>query len=357
VDPFPRSLRRTRFQDLDSFSDFEETVVGNPPGLATAVEEIAAESERGILDVSESIEFRYTGFTNWVLYARGNWMQGQGDLREIETLVETNRVDLLRDTEFERGAQKYTAGANWYPLRSVNMGLQYYHKVRNEDYDHIEDTTTNRSGNRYPAFLLAQDFVTDDVNFRITYRPWRNVTLVSRYDFQFSTIDMEGGGTNAFGGPMDKIQSAKLTSHIFSQSISWTPWYRLYLQASVNYAIDDTDTPADRALGSVTNVVPDMKNNYWNLGASAGLALDDKSDLQANYTYYRADNYIDNAAFSQPFGADSEEHGVTLTYLRRFTNRIRWTLKYGFFNNRDYTSGFHNDYQAHLAYTTLRIMF
>jgi hypothetical protein len=340
---------RIEKQDVDSFSDFEETAVGTGAGLPTGVEEISAQSERGILDVSESIELRYTGFTNWVLYARGNWMQGQGDLREVETLVETNRVDLLRDTEFEREAQKYVVGVNWYPLRNLNMGLQAYHKIRNEDYDHMEDSTTNRSGNRYPAFLVAHDFVTDDANFRVTYRPWRNVTLVSRYDFQYSTIDMQGDG-------LQKIESAKLTSHIFSQSISWMPWHRLFLQASVNYALDDTDTPASGQLG-VTNVVPDLKNNYWNLGGSAGFAVDDKSDIQANYTYYRADNYIDNSAFSQPFGADSEEHGVTVAYIRRFTSRVRWTIKYGFFNNRDYTSGFNNDYDAHLVYSTLRVMF
>jgi hypothetical protein len=340
---------RIEKQDVDSISDFQETAVGTGAGLPTAVEEIAAESERGILDVAESIELRYAGFTNWVLYARGNWMQGQGDLREVETLVETNRVDLLRDSDFERTAQKYTVGANWYPLRNLNMAAQYYHKIRNEDYDHMQDTTTNRSGNRYPAFLVAHDFVTDDVNFRVTYRPWRNVTLVSRYDFQFSTVDMQGDG-------LQKIESAKITSHIFSQSISWTPWHRLYLQTAASLALDETDTPADRALG-ITNVVTDYRNNYWNVSANAGLALDDKTDLQATYTYYFAGNYVDNSAFSQPFGADMDEHGVNLALIRRFTPWLRWSIKYGFFTHDDYTTRGRNNYEAHLVYSTLRVMF
>jgi hypothetical protein len=233
------------------------------------------------------------------------------------------------------------------------MGVQYYHKIRNEDYDHAEDTTTNRTGNAYPAFLRAHDFTTDDANFRITWRPRPNITLISRYDFQFSTIDMQGERTNL----LDKIQSAKITSHIFSQSISWTPWHRLYLQVSANYALDDTDTPADEALGGVTNVAPDLKNNYWNFGGSVGFALDNKSDIQANYTYYRADNYIDNSRYSQPFGADAEEHAATIAYIRRFTNRIRWSLKYGFFTHEDYTVRGRNNYEAHLVYSTLRVMF
>ncbi|MCI0744324.1 MAG: hypothetical protein L0Y58_02860 [Verrucomicrobia subdivision 3 bacterium] len=342
---------RIEKQDLDSESEFIETNVGAPPALPSTQEELAAETERGILDVAESIEFRYSGVTNWVFYARGNWMQGQGDLEEVETFgPSTNRtVDLLRDTDFDRSIQKYAVGANWYPLRSVNMGAQYYHKIRNEDYDHMEDTTTNRSGNRYPAFLLANDFVTDDVNFRITYRPWRNVTLVSRYDFQYSTVENEGDG-------LEKIESAKITSHIFSQSVSWTPWHRLFLTASANYAMDETDTPASDALG-ITNVVPDLKNNYLNLSAGAGLALDDKTDLQVNYFYYLADNYVDNSLYSMPYGADSQEHAVTVGLLRRFTNRIRWSIKYGFFRNDDYTSGGHNNYSSHLVYSTLRVMF
>jgi len=344
---------RIEKQDVDSESEFIETNVGGGAALPSTQDELAAESEKGILDVAESIEMRYTGLRNWVLYARGNWMQGQGDLREVETLVETNRVDLLRDTDFERSIQKYTVGANWYPLRNLNMAAQYYHKIRNEDYDHTEDTTTNRTGNTYPAFIRAHDFTTDDANFRITWRPRPNITLISRYDFQFSTIDMQGERTNL----LDKIQSAKITSHIFSQSISWTPWHRLYLQASANYALDDTDTPADQALGGVTNVAPDLKNNYWNFGGSVGLALDNKSDIQANYTYYRADNYVDNSLYSQPYGADAEEHGATITYIRRFTNRIRWSLRYGFFTHDDYTSRGRNNYEAHLVYSTLRVMF
>jgi len=341
---------RVEKQDIDSFSDFEETAVGTGAALPTNVEEIAAQSERGILDVAESIELRYAGLTNWLFYARGNWMQGEGDLREVETLVETNRVDLLRDTDFERGVQKYTVGANWYPRRNLNMGVQYYHKIRNEDYDHMEDTTTNRTGNRYPAFLIAQDFTTDDVNFRVTYRPWRNVTLVSRYDFQYSTVDMQGDG-------LPQNESANITSHIFSESITWIPWHRLYLQGAVTVALDETDTPADRALGGVTNVAPDLKNNYWNFSAGAGLALDNKTDLQLNYIYYLADNYVDNSLYSQPFGADSQEHSVSVALIRRFTERLRWSIRYGFFTNDDHTSGGHNNYNAHLVYSTLRVMF
>jgi hypothetical protein len=344
---------RLERQDLEGESEFSETVVGGPPALATVAEEIAAETERGIVDVSESLELRYTGFTNWVLYVRGNWTQGRGDLRETETVVVSNSVDLLRDTDFDRSIQKYTVGANWYPLRNLNMGAQFYHKIRTEDYDHTQDTTPNRTGNRYPAFLLAHEFETDDANFRVTWRPLRNLTLVSRYDVQLSSVKMQGDG-------LAEIESAELTSHIFSESISWIPCPRLYVQASVNYALDETDTPANevvRTNGVPLNVVLDSVNDYWNASATIGYVLDDKTDLQAQYFYYRADNYVDNSADGQPYGVDAKEHGIIATLSRRLTDRVRWTLKYGFFNNRDRTAGGRNDYDAHLLLTSVQLRF
>jgi hypothetical protein len=39
-------------------------------------------SDRGLLDVSEALELRYAGLTNWTFYARGDWLQGSGNLDE-----------------------------------------------------------------------------------------------------------------------------------------------------------------------------------------------------------------------------------------------------------------------------------
>ena len=67
---------RIEKQDLDSVSYFGQ------PAAPLVPSQFSAESERGLLDVSEALELRYTGLTNWVLFARGTWLQGQGDLDE-----------------------------------------------------------------------------------------------------------------------------------------------------------------------------------------------------------------------------------------------------------------------------------
>ncbi len=340
---------RIEKQNLDVANDYMETTVGNAPGYASTAEEVLVNSQRGILDVSESLELRYTGVTNVVAYARAGWMQGQGDLSEIEQVGIPGVTDLLRSTDFDRSAQKYTAGINWYPHRKISTGAQYYHKVRTEDYRHTDDSTPNRTSNRYPAFLIAQDFTTDDVNFKVTFRPVSSLTLVSRYDLQYSTIDMQGDG-------LDKIESAKLTSHIFSQSISWTPWSRLAMQASVSYAKDDNDTPALEAVPT-QQLVLDFSNDYWFGNAAITFVADEKTDLNVYYSYYLADNYVDNSQFSQPFGAGAEEHTIGASVTRKISEHMRLKLRYGYFTYHDQTSGGNNDFDGHLIYSSIQYLF
>ena len=287
-----------------------------------------------------------------MLFRSGTWSAGQGDLTERELEVEEDGVvtTIFRDTDSERYTQKYAVGANWYPLRRVNFAAQYYHKTRENEYDHIADSTLNTAGDRYPAFIRDQDFTTDDVNFRVTLRPLNNLTLVTRYDYQLSTIDSR----------MDllrEIESAEVTTHMLGQSISWTPIHWLYLQAAVNFVQDNTETPANFITGTNANIVPEFENDYITGTFTTGLALDDRTDLQVQYFYYRADNWFNNALVSQPFGSDAEEHGISATLSRQITDQIRWNMRYGWFKNRDVTSGRHNDYEAHMLYTSVQYLF
>lgn len=338
----------------NGFAEFTETAVGTDAGRTTATEDLLNRHERGFTDVTEALEARYTGLTNWALYARGEWLEGQGDLTERQAEPDPDATGIIeRSTDSKRFTQKYVLGVNWYPHRRVNLGGQYYHKQRANDFTHLVDLTTNTppSGNRYPAFLVDQNFTTDDANFRITYRPHNRVTLVSRYDFQLSTVSTRGDF-------LSESDSSRVTSHIFSESVSWTPVQRLYLQASLNYALDRTEVPPSGFTGSSTNnILPEFKNNYWNVSALAGLALDDRTDLQLRYNYYRADNYTDNSLYTMPYGSDATEHSASATLNRQITKNLRWSLTYGYFSHRDKGSGGINNYDAQLAYTSVQYRF
>ena len=337
------SLRVSK-QDESADANFTTTDFTSA-GVATFTP-IYGNNDRAYLDVAEAVELCYTGFTNWLLYARGEWTEDDGDLNQLELPLDTPEdQDLLRE-DADRFTQKYTVGLNWYPLRRFNLGAQYYHKTRDYDY-------ANKLGpppSDYPGFIQDQKFDTDDANFRISLRPLNNVTLVTRYDFQLSRMFMTGDS-------LGEVQSGETTTHIISQSASWSPLPRLVLQGNFNYVLDSTDTPGDRLGGIMANQIQQAENNYWDAGALVGYALDDKTDLQLEYFYYRADDYQNNSAFSQPYGAGEEQNGVTVTLLRQLSRSIRWTLKYGFFSNHDQTYGGHKNYNAHLVYSSLQYRF
>jgi hypothetical protein len=341
---------------------FTETRVTNAAS-PVSLTDVLNNRERSFIDVTESFEVRYTGLTNWSLYARGEWLEGQGSLKETEFDVEdegVGPVQLQRDTDSERFVQKYTVGANWYPHRKANFAAQYYYRSRRNDYDHNLDSTIYNppaTNNLYPAFIRKHEFNTHDVNFRMTLRPLANLTLVSRYDFQLTSYHMRGD-INSFGIALMEIQSAEATSHIFNQSLSWTPLPPLYLQGSISYAIEHTDSPASSLTGAAANLVQNAENDYWNASALVGYALTRKSDLQAQYYYYRADNYdTSNASVGLPYGAGAEQHGVTLTLLNRLRKNLLWKIQYGFFTGHDQTSGGRNDYHAHLVYSSWQYLF
>lgn len=344
---------RYEHNELDSISNSVETTIAPTGPIVMLFEPLGASSERSFDSVTEALEVRFTGLKKWTFYAKGEWMQE--DLDQIERdfeLAEDEDPTLLigRDTNGDINSQKYVVGANWYPQTWLNVATQYYKKIYENDYDHTFDTTPNNApaGDRYPAFLRDQDFNVDDFNVRVTWRPNKaNVTFVSRYDFQQGTIDTRGDF-------LSTVQSAEMTAHILSESITWSPLPRLYIQGAVHYALNETDTPADQRLNGV---VLDAKNNYWNGSITAGYALSDKTDIQVNYFYYRADNFQDNSLVSQPYGADAEEHAITATLTHEFTKNIRGTLRYGFFNNRSETYGGRNNYDAHLLATSLQYRF
>lgn len=337
---------RIQREDWDAESRGFQTGV-NPSGG------FAGNTDGDRLDVRERLDLRYTGVTNWVFFARGEWTQGEGNAEERGGIGPT--APIARETEDTRFFQKYSAGAKWYATRSFSIDAGGYYKLNAYDYDHSLDSTPNAGANRYPAYLVMQDFETYDGNVRVTLRPLKNLTLVSRYEYQLSTINTKPDSASGLG----QVESSEMTSHIIAQNVSWTPWSRLYLQAGFNYVLSETETPASGFIPEDLAAAPilEAQNNYWTLNFSSGLVLDDKTDLNVGYSYYRADNFKDNASVGVPYGAGAEEHGVTATLTRRLTQNLRLTLKYGYFDYQDETSGGHNNYQAHYVSSSLQYRF
>jgi hypothetical protein len=337
---------RVQRQDWDAMS-FTDSTYGNN-SFAT----IASAADADAIDVRERLEARYTGFTNFVITALGEWTQGQGNLNEsggIFNAATTPGTAIQRETEETRLFQKYSLNVKWYPLRRLSLDAGGYLKHHSYDYEHTLDSTANNSvANRYPAYLTLQEFTTYDGNARVTWRPLHNLTLVCRYEYQLSTIDTTPDPLSGLNG----TESAEMTSHIVALNASWSPWSRLYLQAGVNYVNSGLETPA-----SASAAVLEAQNNYWSANLNAGLVLDAKTDLSVGYSYYLADNYQDNTPNGVPFGSGAEEHGVSTMLTRRISKNLRASLRYSYFNYNDDTAAGQRDYDAHVVYTGLQYRF
>ncbi len=329
----------------------------NSSGIGTLgfnTQPFAATSDGSQLDVRERLDLRYTGVTNWVFYAGGEWTEGDGTLNEVGGLSQVNGIGVppvARATDDRRFFQKYFVGARWYPARRVTLDLGGYYKNNNYDYDNTLDSTPNTavSPNRYPAYLVMQNFETYDGNTRLTLRPWMNVTLVTRYEYQWSTIHTAPDPVSG----LSEQQSGQMTSQIIAQNVSWSPWSRLYLQVGFNYVLSETRTPA----ADYTQAILNAQNNYWSVNFNSGLALDNKTDLNLGYTYYQANNYNDPNPVYLAYGAGAEQHAVSATVVRRLTENLRATLRYGYYHSADQPSGGHNDYAAQVVYASLQYRF
>lgn len=332
-----------RYEHLhtDNVSTFIATnVVGTAP---IALQSMASQSQKQEDKFTEVLEARYTGRPSWVYTFKAEWMQSWGDLDELQRDATTNASLISRATDYERYAQKYSLGAIWYARPGLTFSSEYYYRLRINDYNATRDSTPAGSQDRYPAFITNQDFSTHDFNLRMTWRPATQVSLVTRYDLQYSEVQ---SGFMA----IPQGRSARATAHIVSQSVTWTPIPRLYAIASANLTYDQLATPA-------AAFVLNSDNNYLTGNLSAGYALGKATDVLLEYDHYRARDFSNNSSLSLPYGADQTTQSTAVTWIYRQSSHLIYTVKYAYATNRDRTSGNRNDFRAHVVYAKVQYKF
>jgi predicted porin len=177
-----------------------------------------------------------------------------------------------------------------------------------------------------------------------------NLASTTRYDYQTSTMETRAGGQGT-------VESAEMDTHIFSQSLTWSPLDALYLQGSLNYVTDETTTPLSNS-GARPGLVQNAQNDYWFATLGAGYALNKNTDLLADYSYYSADNYAPgNYQVGMPYGAGATEHVLSVGLAHRISSNLRCSLRYAYFQSEDETSGDHNSFSAHVISTGLQYRF
>ncbi len=297
---------------------------------------------------AERLELRYTGIKDWLFYAEGEWEEEWGHVNEFQSANEV--VPLDKDTNAL--GQKYTIGATWNPTMRLSLAGQYFYRIASYGEDIFSAD--------FPR-LVNQDWNVNDFNIRMTFRPklpacLGTLALVTRYDFVHTSIDSQwyfDGETFA------ELQSGEIKRNVISESLNWNPLPRFFLQANFSYVLNQTDTPANNVefIPNAGPSVPNFRNDYWTVTSGIGYIIDDKTEFYADYYFYCANDYYKNAAVAVPYGMGATENAVTATVTRQLSKNTRLTLKYGFYDYRDVTSGGHNNYRAHSLFSSLQVRF
>jgi hypothetical protein len=336
------------------------TVIVTPAGIASS--QTLYNSSVFLGDYTGSLQIRYTKIRDWVFYAQGD-MDQQYEQRNDGTLPGSygakSASNTLTSSYLKLRAnnswlnQKYQLGANWYPLPNLNASVQYYWQTQN-DSQYIPVSDPTKANQR----LMNQYWNTQDGNARLTWTPFSTLSLVSRYDVQRCTIDSQWANDyNGAGQPFTWVapygQSSVMNNQMFTENATWSPVDRLYLQGGLSYVLNETTSGA----ASMNNAILPSKNNYWTANAGIGYQIDPKTEIRGDFTYYSANDYVNNAQYGTPYGAGASEYTFSASIKRQITKNINLSLKYYFDTYIDQLSGGNNSYTAQMIATSLQMRF
>jgi hypothetical protein len=328
--------------DTHGFSDAFLTEIA--AGGATNSPQALIHSSNNRKSLEETLAVRYIKIPFTTLYAEAKWSEQQDDLDEQET--QDAVPDFARKTDTDVLRQDYTVGFNTAPIPRVTFAGRYRHSIYNNDYDHTVDTELG-----YPAFITGQDFITDEVMSKLSWRPCRYFNLSFRYQLIATDIKTTTEAIPLLA-PGGKLESGNFDASIYTVSATVMPISRLYLTGLFSFDDTRTSTFANDNPAVVTYV----GNVYTILGA-AGYALDKKTDLNVEYTYSRSDNFTDNSANGLPLGLDFQRHGLLVGLTRRISDHLIARLRYGYYAYNETSNGGISDYTAHLASASCTLRF
>ena len=348
-------------------------IIGTSPANAPFAPLVPGPARRIVTTVEkqgleEHVGLRYTKIPYTTLYTEAKWVQE--DFND-----DANQQAFVSPFGGAAGAgggfgldlqtirQEYTAGFSTSPWARMTWTTQYRHKRT----DNLTTTRYKIAGmSAYAGTLQDQEFTEDEISSKLTYRPFSRVAFTLKYQLIsediYNTTPAQAASGTYTATPAGTIQAYDYYANIYSMSATVTPMNRLYVTGLVSYQ-DSRSSAFDNGAPVVASP---YKGSVLSVLGYAGYALDDKTDLTAEYSYSRTDNYVENgygtfstqtSDYGLSYGLNNQLQGASLKLTRRISDAITVALKYGFYNYKeDYTGGI-NDYTAHLASASCTIRF
>lgn len=358
-----------------NFEDYRTDMMADYCGasLTSTTPTSLTTSNNNWFQATEKLEIRYAGLKNWTHTLVGEFDQGTGagSFATYANPTTTNTLGNHSTTNQTSNTFKIAYTGNWYARSNLSFAGQVYYKSDNNDYDTPASSRGNGNFN-YPGYMTTQGFKTLDCNIRMTWRPAAWISNVIRYDYQRSTVDTAYQNVVVTGTALPvtvpSVQSGKTQTHIISENLTITPHPRLSINLNCSLVFDQTVVPPNVYYASYSanpaatydsgkQIVINADNNYFNGGVNATWLVNDQDTLTLDYTYYRAWNFVNNSAVSLPLGQDETQHIATLSWNRRLTASLDFTLGYTYAQYKNPTMGGNLDYTANGFSGSLRYKF
>jgi hypothetical protein len=294
--------------------------------------------------LSEQAGVRFTGLPWTVIYAEARLDQEQAS--QFEELTGTGHDAFLRDTDATLDVVDLRGGFTASPWAWLTFGGSYRDRCSDSDYDHNREVKVEADG--YSAFIQARSIATREWEGRITLRPvsWLKTALTyARVDSDFRTETDEVPGGVSPGG---WLGAATYAADIYGVGVTVTPWQRFFLTATFAYS----DTATVSADNGNPSVVP-YRGDVYSVIASARYVINERSDAFAAYGFSKSDYGQSNYAEGLPLGMEFTRQSVSLGLSRRISAACAVTVRYGYYQYDEPSSGGVNDYTAHGVFATL----
>lgn len=299
-------------------------------------------SNKQTVTARENVAIRYTKIPYTVLFAEGEWKQEDVDHFEQNLGV---LAGFLRDTRVESRDQDYRVGFNVSPKPRVSLSSHYRYRQQDDRYDHTRDFSGGAADTGYSAFIRGRELESHELQARLNVRPQPWLRTLVTYKHQ-NTDYRTATDSVIFGVPSDtpggELLAGEYDAHVYGLYVVLTPWQRVALNGTLSYHDSRTSTA-----NNGDPAVDDYEGEIYSMLAGGSYRLNDRTDLQASYSYTSGDFSQGNAASGLPLGIEYQQHSVQVGVATQLSEHLRAQLQYQYQTYDEPSGGGVNDYTAH----------
>ncbi len=289
------------------------------------------------------VDVRYTGIKDLSLYLAFDYRYAPATETGVSTGVTPSGSNILPSVvTFAENVKEnhghWKAGANWNVSSSLILRGELFYK----DHTNGSNGFGASLGNQ---FILGYKF--EGTKLTAIYKPTATVAFTTRYINQRGKMDTTIDATGAY----DSMDSK---SHMFGETVEWTPNEQMYVQANLNVVFDTLSTSYPQAGILANDTVHNADNNYWNGNVLTGFVLSKDIDAQLEYSCYHADNFDPAlAASTLPLGTAIDEYTVTAGLKFKLSERLIGTAKVGYIDSKSDDTGGKTNFRGPVGYVSL----